>query len=395
VRDQREQAHLRALRGVRVERAAVPARLQPLRHHGVGPGLLRGERLVEGGGAGEPGHAGVVQPPHVLRPEQAHDRRRRGRSGGEDRLALRIEVRCRRPGPAGRPEPRQGVAGRRHAGGVVDGRVGHPHVELQRAARQRVELLGPARDPLRRVQHDPGRAHAPAPATAAARAGGHAPAIGAMSTGTRSPNRSQNSRDRIRPPCHPALVQLQPARAARRRAARISWCCASERRGSGPRPAPAAILPPCPTTPCSRASSPPPTPRPATSPCGCTSRSCSWSATGCRRRWRTARPPWATSPGTPAPWRCCSGSPRSSPGPSGRSTRGRSTGTGPSSSSGRRCRCSSSRPPSSRTSSGPPCGWPTSAGWSTSSSAWSWRSSARCATPSWRGPSARGPAAGC
>ena len=165
-----------------------PPASNALRDHGVGARLLRGQRVVEGDGGGEPGDAALVQPFHVVRVEQPHDRRDGGGRRLEHRGALRGVGRGVGAGRAGCAEAVQERGGRGRAARVVDERVGHPDVELERPARNRRGTGRPTRRSGRghRAAHH-GAPIPPASATAIASSGELAPAIGASRIGSARP----------------------------------------------------------------------------------------------------------------------------------------------------------------------------------------------------------------
>jgi hypothetical protein len=142
----------------------VAAGLDPLGHHGVGPGCLRRQRLGQGGGAGEPGDPPGVQRVHEGRREQAHDAGHDRRASLQQRGALRVEIlgrgvrglqRHRRP-PVAEEAADAGLQ-RRVAPGW---RVGNPKVDLERPVASAAEPGGPVPDPGGVGQQRAHRAHA-------------------------------------------------------------------------------------------------------------------------------------------------------------------------------------------------------------------------------------------
>jgi hypothetical protein len=77
--------------------------------------------------------------------------------------------------------------GRGRAAGVVDERVGHPDVELQRPAGTGSEPGDPRGDPVGVIEQHTTRPIPPASATAIASSGELAPAIGASRIGSARP----------------------------------------------------------------------------------------------------------------------------------------------------------------------------------------------------------------
>ncbi|MCW0462716.1 hypothetical protein NB717_003784 [Xanthomonas sacchari] len=142
----------------------MAAGLRPLRDHRIGTGGLRGQRLVQGGGAGEPGDPGLLQALHLVRPEQAHDRRGHCRPRREQGLELGIEIGGRRIAGGGvdrRSPGREKGAHLGLGGGIArGGRIRHPQVDLCRPAAGGAERIHPRHDVLRRRQHRAHRPHA-------------------------------------------------------------------------------------------------------------------------------------------------------------------------------------------------------------------------------------------
>ncbi len=161
-RQQGQQANHLPLGIRRVEGAAMAAGLETLRHHGVGAGLLGGQRLGQGGGAGEPGDACRLQLGHERGREHAHDRRHHGRPQRQEHSRLGREIRRGGVGGSywwspGAEEVAHPGLGRRVA---RRWRVGNPDVELERAVARRPELGHPSGNPGRFGQQRPHAAHA-------------------------------------------------------------------------------------------------------------------------------------------------------------------------------------------------------------------------------------------
>ena len=129
----------------------------------VGAGFLGGERVVESGGAGEPGGALVVQALDEVGREQSHDRGDDGGVRREHGLGLLCEVRTRGAGPRRSAEPVQERGGGVDRGRVVARLVRDPDVELQRSGRRGAKPSCPLGDLVRMVEYDPGGAHAAGP----------------------------------------------------------------------------------------------------------------------------------------------------------------------------------------------------------------------------------------
>jgi hypothetical protein len=146
-----------------IERSPMPTGLIPLRDDRVRAGLAGDLRLRHGRGGGEPRNTSILQTGHERGREDAHDRRD-GRGGQlQERVALRLEVRqdrlagCRghrwTPLPQERPHPCfSGRVSSRQ-------RVWNPHIELNRAAAVRPELLDPRADARRGRDQRAHRAH--------------------------------------------------------------------------------------------------------------------------------------------------------------------------------------------------------------------------------------------
>ncbi len=129
---------------VRVEHPAVPARLEPLRHHHLHPAVDQPPGLVDARRRPEQHDARLAQRSHLRRRRQpevhTHHARTLGHQRPEHRLVdheapVDLAERPRRLGPElgeGRSEPRQPG---RLAGGVGAGRRVAEHVDVERARR--------------------------------------------------------------------------------------------------------------------------------------------------------------------------------------------------------------------------------------------------------------------
>ena len=145
------------------KRPAMAARLHALHDQRIGPGRGRRTRLGQAGDGGEPGDAGGFHPGDECRLEHPHDRADDRRPGGQQRLALRVEVgqgevgrarRRRRPPLAQEGRRRRlvrRVARRR--------RVGDPQVELEGAVGRAAHPRHPGGDGLRGHLRRPQRPH--------------------------------------------------------------------------------------------------------------------------------------------------------------------------------------------------------------------------------------------
>jgi hypothetical protein len=129
-RQQREQSDHGVLAALGVESAAMTARLHALSDDHVGAGGFRGAGLGDGRDRGEPADAARLEPRHKFFRVNPHDRRDDRRPGGEQRLALRVEIQRGHISGASmhfRSPLREKLADLRLAFEVALGRrVGHP-----------------------------------------------------------------------------------------------------------------------------------------------------------------------------------------------------------------------------------------------------------------------------